>query len=493
MAKGERMKKIITFALSSEAAFESQHRHSWRSAVANALLFAATIASVGCGSTLNTTSKSTPPPPPTSVSYFAPAMSSGTLSTYAIDTTANTFVRTTYGVTGPSISDAGDLASYSNGVYGLEPTYLAGISGSLTQPAPSPEGWSVEIPGQAALVEVNIPGASVSGGGSIPPLGYFAPAVPSSACPVYTSAQSFLFVTMPKTLARSNSTTIGPGSWNPQLETAYGSVQVTTKDSAVQLASVTQSIFPASGGGSSPPSNPGPGSATAACSPSYYGQVISVPTTVTVGSPGGDETFTPTATIAIGPTGFLLEDSGTTTNEDVPYANILGAGYGAIGLPQPKSDETAAVVAAQYQGFITAPGSTSSISLISAFGPASSSQSSCSAFQSELNGAGFTPSANTVYGGEYPENGAASSPLGSANCDVAVDLGTVGSGGNGLYTQATVYLGSTFPDNGNNAPYSFPAVAVAGQIDGQAAIFLIGVDTTGSPSRAWGIYLLDSE
>jgi hypothetical protein len=212
-----------------------------------------------------------------------------------------------------------------------------------------------------------------------------------------------------------------------------------------------------------------------------------------VTDPGTSQTVTPTATIAIGPSGLLVEDAGSSTIQGQPYFSILGAAYGAIGLPAPSSDPTSVVVAAQYQGFITAPGSNSGFDLIGSFGPASSSQSSCSNFMSQLNGASLSPSANAVYGGEYPQNGPASSPLGTANCDVAVDLGSPGSGANGLYTSATVYIGTNFPENGMNAPYSFPAVAVAGQIDGKAALFLIGVDTTGSPSRAWGIYLLESD
>lgn len=42
--------------------------------------------------------------------------------------------------------------------------------------------------------------------------------------------------------------------------------------------------------------------------------------------------------------------------------------------------------------------------------------------------------------------------------------------------------------NSSKAAYSFPAVAIAGQLDGKYAIFLIGVDS----SQPWGIYLLQS-
>jgi hypothetical protein len=55
-----------------------------------------------------------------------------------------------------------------------------------------------------------------------------------------------------------------------------------------------------------------------------------------------------------------------------------------------------------------------------------------------------------------------------------------------------VYVGSGFGTNTTGKTYSFPAVAIAGQLNGKYAIFLIGVDSTGSPHQAWGIYLLQS-
>jgi hypothetical protein len=102
-----------------------------------------------------------------------------------------------------------------------------------------------------------------------------------------------------------------------------------------------------------------------------------------------------------------------------------------------------------------------------------------------------SPSANTIYGGEFAGNDPSSKA--NANCDIAIDFGTPkGSGNNGLYTEVTVYVGTAFPENGLGSLYSFPAVAVAGQIKGMNAVFLLGVDTAGTPQRAWGIYLLQS-
>jgi hypothetical protein len=55
-----------------------------------------------------------------------------------------------------------------------------------------------------------------------------------------------------------------------------------------------------------------------------------------------------------------------------------------------------------------------------------------------------------------------------------------------------VYVGPGFPINTTKSTYSFNATAIAGQLNGKFAIFLIGVDTTGTPNQTWGIYLLQS-
>ena len=107
-----------------------------------------------------------------------------------------------------------------------------------------------------------------------------------------------------------------------------------------------------------------------------------------------------------------------------------------------------------------------------------------------------------LYGGDFESNKPTASTTGYGNCDFAIDLGAQDTATNGLYPAATVYVGSGFGTNttantfgGTNTTgktYSFPAVAIAGQLNGKYAIFLIGMDATGSPNQAWGIYLLQS-
>ncbi|MGO9336286.1 MAG: hypothetical protein ACLPY1_02140 [Terracidiphilus sp.] len=417
------------------------------------------------------------------------------LSTYTLDNTLDTFVVTAYapsGITlstaagstistGATILESGTISTLSNGVVQLGATYFPGaVLSSASQPSQT-ASWAVEIPGQAALVEVeatNANGTSTT----------FAPLVSTQNCPSLQSPQPFQFVTIPKTASN--------GGWNPKTETAFGSVSVSTSDSSVQFSNINQYTLPATNGGTpGTPANPAPVMAETVCSATLFGQTMSIPETVTVENPGGNpQSSSPSATVGISSSGFLLEDSGSTQGSSnassLTYENVLGAGYGAIGLPKPSSAlSTSTVASAQYQGILYGAASGSSASngspgfrLIGSFGY-SNLATSCPTL----------PAPNTstiIYGGEFANNDPSTNAYG--NCDLAIDLGAQDSNNNGLYPTATVYVSAGFPQNGLGSAYSFPAVAVAGQISGKNAIFLIGMDTIGLPSQPWGIYLLQS-
>jgi hypothetical protein len=203
------------------------------------------------------------------------------------------------------------------------------------------------------------------------------------------------------------------------------------------------------------------------------------------------------ASVGIGPSGLLVEYNGanttgyvmTGTSPALNYDNVLGAGTGAVGLPKPSSAlSTSAVVGAQYLGFIYGAGTYTSgspyvtgwSSFTASFG-FSRLPSSC---------ASLTPSTATlIYGGDFPGNNPASSS--TANCDFAIDLGAQSSSNNGLYPNATVWVGAGYAPNATGATYSFPAVVIAGQLGGKYAIFALGVDNTSNP-QPWAIYLLQS-
>jgi hypothetical protein len=107
-----------------------------------------------------------------------------------------------------------------------------------------------------------------------------------------------------------------------------------------------------------------------------------------------------------------------------------------------------------------------------------------------------TQTSTMIYGGDFTNNNPSLASTqtagGFGKCDVAIDLGTEDPNNNGLYPNAKVYVGTAFQGNGLGAKYNFPVVAIAGQLNGKYAIFLLGADTKGSPNQAWGIYLLQS-
>jgi hypothetical protein len=477
---------------------ERQRGHIPLAVWAMALAAAAIAVVAGCSSSSSSTGTTSNATSPWQL-YFSPQMTNGAQATYAIDSSANTFVRSTYGPSGQTITDSGTLSALSGQIIGLGVTYLSSLGNSYTvtsESSPITGSYGVEVAGEAALIAVNTP-QEAGTPGSIPAISYFSPAVPSASCPNLASAQTFNFVTIPKTLAPTNATTISSSFWNPQLETAFGTVQVATKGTAVQFNNISQYVLPVNGGSPGAPSVAPPSSAATVCAQSYYGDVMSVPVTSTITNPGQNETASYSAVVGIGPSGFLVEDAdvlpagvtATPNPNGTPYENLLGAGYGTIGLPQPGSDITSDAVGAQYQGFFYSP---SSFAVMGYFG-VSDPATSCSMLTAQITAANLSPSTNTIYGGEYPLNGSGASAPGTPNCDFAIDLGPAQqSGGNGIYASATLYVGGAFPENSGGALYTFPAVAIAGQLSGKNAIMVIGADTTGSPHRSWGIYLLPS-
>jgi hypothetical protein len=433
----------------------------------------------GCSST-STKSNPVQPTDPTQT-YLAAGV--GALDTYLIDHTAKDFVATSYSASGGTIQASGSLSQLSSGILDLNITYLPGYI--LSSP-PLTGGWVVELPGQAGLSELET--TSMYGTNTS-----FAPLVPTQSCPSLSSSQNFQFVTIPKNL--STQSVLTPSGWNPQLETAYGSVTIATTGTAVKFSNISQHLLPAAAGGAAgSPINPASASATATCSSTFFGQTISVPSSVTIINPGSQESIPPSATIGIGSSGFLLEDAGSSQgvpNDSVPpYENVLGAGYGAIGLMKPSSPMTiSTLTSAQYQGILygAAGGSSSTVGnpgfrLIGSFGYPNL-RTSCPTLPAP-------PSPTILYGGEFANNDPSASSFG--NCDLAIDLGSQDANNNGLFPAATVYVSSGFPKNGLGSAYSIPALAIAGQINGKNAIFLIGVDSIGTPSQPWGIYLLQS-
>jgi hypothetical protein len=410
-----------------------------------------------------------------------------TLATYTFDDTAKTFVQSTYAFNGtqqgPQINNSGVMATLSRGLLSLgteyEFPYAGGTTGTTYNP-PLTGSWAVELAGQ--------------GGGLVELLGQpVSPLVAAESCPSLATSESFQFVTLPAATTNSTSQQL---TWSPQTETAYGSVEIGTSGSKVNFRSIQQFTLPSVGGKGAPANTP-PTSASGACSSTFYGNTVNVPNPVIIVNPGGGQTVTPQAIVGIGPTGLLVESNGNSsaTTSSPFYNDVLGAGTGAIGLPTPSSPlDIGSLTKAQYQGFVYGSGSyngssspTGWTSVVASFG-FPSVPASCKSVTS--------PAATLIYGGDFPGGNPAASAVqkagGYGSCDLAIDLGAQDSSTNGLFRAAKVWIGSGFSGNGIGTSYSVPAVAIAGQLDGKFAIFLIGQDTTGTPNQTWGIYLLQS-
>jgi hypothetical protein len=288
-------------------------------------------------------------------------------------------------------------------------------------------------------------------------------------CPNLTTPQTFQFITIPAPNQAA------PPAWNPTTDTAFGSVTIGTNGSTVNFSNIQQFTLPTSGSAPGMPATPFVSAATGLCSFGPYGNTISAPPTVTVTNPGGapgNQSASPSATVGIGPTGFLVESNAPNTG--VTVSNLLGAGSGAVGVPQPSSPLGATPVsgqtAPQYLGFIyNAAGTSEVMSLGFATQP-----SSCSS---------VTPSTPTlIYGGDFQNGDPTTSTDGYSQCNFALDLGTESSTSNGLYPSAKVWTGTGF--NGSISTASTPGVAVVGQLQGKFVILVI--------TQNFAIYLTQS-
>jgi hypothetical protein len=186
-----------------------------------------------------------------------------------------------------------------------------------------------------------------------------------------------------------------------------------------------------------------------------------------------------------------------------------------IGVAEPHAPlDVSAVVGAHYNGFFYAPqyGAPQFAVLASAYGNHTATSQACTTLQASLaanNGQGANtvealPSANSLYGGEFlttTSTGVVNDPTGatgSENCDVVIDLGQEGLA-NGLFPNATVFIGSNFPPFSATNPWScsgsatcavsFPAAAVVGNVLGRHVIFVAGAQPKAQPI---GIYLFQN-
>ena len=410
---------------------------------------------------------------------------------YAIDDAANSFSQSIYGLNPPvqegaQVLNAGVFSVAQRGLRSLGITASYASDTILSPAAYVPQAYNPPESGSFAVELAN------QAGGLVQLVGQpVAPLVAARQCPNLSSAQTYQFVTIPGGLVTPSA---GPQTdgWDPTTDTAYGSVSISSSGANIKLDNIQQFTLP-SAGGSGAPAQPATSSVSGVCGSTYFGNLTEVPGQLTITNPGGGSGTSQQsqfqAKIGIGPSGLLVEDNGTgqvAGSQTLPYNNVLGAGTGAIGLPSPGSAlSTSSVVGAQYLGFIynagvyTTSGVTGWASHLASFG-FSNVPTSCATVASST--------ATLIYGGNFTNDDPSTSPDGFGSCDFAIDLGTQNASNNGLYSQATVWVGAGYPSNSSGAAYSFPAVAIAGQLNGKFAIFLIGTDST----QPWAAYLLQT-
>ena len=376
----------------------------------------------------------------------------------------------------------GSFAVAGTGFLGITENFATTGSGVISAQNPPLAGaWAVEIPGAGALA--NLLNVNNSNAGSVSVAAAPVAMADNTTCPSFVNPASFLYVTV-------------PNASNVKDTADYGTVSIQTQGSAVTFNTQPFLVGPMQQTATV---------VTGGCSKTSLGALTAYP----LNSFG---TASNLELISIGASGLFA--SSFEANGSVSSPGAFGGGTGVIGVAAPASPvDVSAVIAAKYNGFVYAPingvhESYDIRTLASAFGDNPAGSAACSTLQSSLaanNGQGsgnvpVLPSANSLYGGEFLSttgSGTVNDPTGasgSENCDVVIDLGTQDSASNGLFPNATVFIGSNFPPYSASSPWncagttspcavSFPAAAVVSQVQGQYVILLVGSAGSSPPAR----------
>ena len=370
----------------------------------------------------------------------------------------------------------GSFTAANTGFLSITENFATNGSGIMTAQNPPLTGaWAVEIQGAGALANLlnvnNAPGGAVTVSAAPTAM------ADNTACPDFPAAKSFLYVTVPNAGQKKDAADYGATS----ISTQGSDVNFTTQPFLVGTAAQ-------------------PGITVAgACSDTNLGALTAYPLNSFAAPSNLD-------LVSIGASGLMV--SSFSSGASSSSLGAFGGATGVLGVARPASPvDPHAIVGAQYNGFVFAPRNTASAPpnspsrnyditmLASAFGDHPAGSQACSVLQNSLaanNGQGANtvaalPSANSLYGGEFlttTSAGAVNDPTGasgSENCDVVIDLGTQDPANNGLFPNATIFIGSNFPPfsstqqwncSGAICAVSFPAAAIVGTVQGQNVIFM---------------------
>jgi hypothetical protein len=425
-------------------------------------------------------------------SYYGSPFPAYANSDSIIDHTATRISVSTAPFGSPAPQISGTFTTAPTGFLNITENFAAGVpDSSLMFPRPGQPltgAWAVEIPGAGALanfLNLNLTQSSV-----VPIPAGPAAMVENTVCPSFPQPAPFLYVTVPA--LNVSGATHGAD---------FGGVDVGTQGSAVTFSA--QSFLIGSSARTS-------SKVTGGCSDSFFGPLTTYP----LNSFG--TTTTSLDRIAIGASGLLVDSFAANGTNGAFGQN--SASSGVIGVSAPSSPvDVSAVLSARYSGFIYAPqnNNTSAVPLTydihvlaAAFGDSSATSQSCADLQISIvanhgNGArsvAALPSSNSLFGGEFlttTGSGSVNGPTGangSENCDVVIDLGQQDSTSNGLFPNATLFIGSNYPPFSVKSPWvcpttcavSFPAAAVVGQVQGQFVIFVVASSQSNPPAQLPG-------
>jgi len=227
----------------------------------------------------------------------------------------------------------------------------------------------------------------------------------------------------------------------------------------------------------------GPAIFTASCSgangqasisfpgPSLLSEYWATSSGTSVNGPSTVTTTTPTtqSKLWIGPSGFFAADQSDPTQ--TPYA-----GASVAGMAEPSSAlTTSALAAGEYLGFLyEAPVSSSVLS-------------GATAFTAPVGFGQVVPSsANTMTGGIFPNDDVTATP----NSDIQITLGTEDSTLNGLYPSASITVLDPDQNCANFTYFSLKGVAASGvNANGYITCTFPGVAVAGNPDGNYAIFV----
>ena len=317
---------------------------------------------------------------------------------------------------------AADLSSPGGTIAGFfsiqNPTDFLDLAQSNLSPPFQQFGYALEIPGRALLLR---PGDNLTA---------LAALVPGS-CLSINGKVTFQFVALPD------------ATWAVGTAPAYGSVQAATSGNTWNFSNFAQATLASS-------SEPNATLPAGTCQAQADSAAVSL-------------SSQPQASIAVGPSGFFVAEQLVSQQSSAPH-------YGAVGVIQPSSAlQTSLLVAANYFGFLYEPAVVASPSTCTSFCLAPTQMVQ---FANTTCPSGTTPPTTGICGGTFQNDA-----FNYLSNDLVVNLGSQDPTEFGVYKTASIQIPDPLGVCSSTGICTLPAVAVAGNPEGNFAIFLIAQDT----------------